>query len=129
MMSDVTFEWTSTNRLIDIMIEQGMKSSRYKLTGVEFMHFDRKMVEVEITGGFRLLFYRSVGKGTGPESRGEWVPTPAIMGGAMGGGWILKRSYIGKDGHKVNPKFTKYDVPLYQRIARDLKKKYKNDKF
>jgi len=120
LFNTVPPQYDVSTRLIDHMIAEGLTERGYRITGLEFVHADRKCVEVELDNGYKLLFYRSVGRGTGIESKGLWVPTPAIH---LATGWIVKRSYLNAAGEKQNPKITKYDVPLFQEIAAELENK------
>ena len=119
LFNTVPPQYDSTTRLIDRMIDEGLDSSGYRMTDLTFVHGDRKFVEVELDNGYKMLFYQSAGTGTGIESKGLWVPTPAIH---LATGWIVKRSYLDDGGVKQNPKITKYDVPLFQEIAAELEK-------
>jgi len=62
------------------------------------------------------LMYKSTGEGTGPESKGLWVP----LFGFAKNGWFIKDMSNG-----VNPKFNKYGSKTFQAIADELVKKEK----
>jgi hypothetical protein len=118
MIPDFIYNYSPVSRLIDHMITRGREAKSFELTGRRVELFSRKMVEVVLDNGYTLIFYKSLGLGTGSESTDEWVPTPSID---LIAHWIVKKSYLDELGNKVNPKLSKYDVPIYQEIANYLK--------
>ena len=73
----------------------------------------RLVVEV-VSNGKKFLMYRSTGKGSTKDSKGEWVP---LLGFGRGG-WFIKLYDKGKD-----PKLTKYGSDTFAAISEDLKSK------
>lgn len=65
---------------------------------------DRRLIVDVFANGKRFLVYRSIGEGTGAESKGEWTP----LFGFAESGWFIKTMWKGK-----NPKFTKYESKTF----------------
>lgn len=70
--------------------------------------YERLIIQVKFSTGDEVLFYKSIGLGTGEESKDEWVPFPGITKD----GWFIKRSRTNK--------LDKYNVPIFQQIAKQL---------
>jgi hypothetical protein len=66
----------------------------------------------------RFLMYKSTGKGTTLNTKGEWVPLLAIGTLPDGGEWFVKDLYKGSD-----PKINKYGSEVFLAIDQDLKAK------
>jgi hypothetical protein len=73
---------------------------------------DGRLIVDVFAGGEHFLVYKSIGEGTGVESKGEWVP---ILGFAQNG-WFIKTMWKGE-----NPKFTKYESETFKAIDSWLK--------
>jgi hypothetical protein len=73
---------------------------------------DGRLIVDVFAGGEHFLVYKSIGEGTGIESKGEWVP---ILGFAQNG-WFIKTMWKGE-----NPKFTKYESETFKAIDSWLK--------
>lgn len=71
--------------------------------------YQREIILVKFNTGDEVLFYKSIGLGTGMESKDEWVPFP----GVTKDGWFIKESR--------HNKIDKYNVPIFQQIAKELK--------
>ena len=73
---------------------------------------DRRLIVDVFANGKRFLVYKSIGEGTGAESKGEWTP----LFGFAESGWFIKTNWKG-----VNPKFNKYDSITFKNIDAYLK--------
>lgn len=73
---------------------------------------DRRRIVDVFAGGKHFLVYKSIGEGTGPESKGEWTPLFAFAKN----GWFIKDYWKG-----VNPKFNKYESETFKAIDQYLK--------
>ena len=73
---------------------------------------DGRLIVDVFANGKRFLMYKSIGEGTGIESKGEWTP----IFGFSESGWFIKDNWKGK-----NPKFTKYESKTYMAIDQYLK--------
>lgn len=74
---------------------------------------DGRLIVDVFAEGKRFLMYRSIGEGTGIESRGEWVP----MFSFAQNGWFVKGMWKGE-----NPKFNKYESKTFKAIHNYLTK-------
>jgi ADP-ribose pyrophosphatase YjhB (NUDIX family) len=77
---------------------------------------DGRLIVDVFSNGEHFLMYKSIGEGTGPESKGLWVP----LFGFAKNGWFIKDMSNG-----VNPKFNKYGSKTFQAIANELVTKEK----
>lgn len=77
---------------------------------------DGRLIVDVFSNGEHFLMYKSTGEGTGPESKGLWVP----LFGFAKNGWFIKDMSNG-----VNPKFNKYGSKTFQAIADELVTKEK----
>jgi len=113
-----TFDINSDNHAseqaaVNFMISDALKAGMdWKLGPRRSDVHGRPIVEILMPNGIVFLMYRSTGTGTGAESVNKWVPIPGF---ARDGHFIKVYDKNGK-----NPKFTKYDVPLFQNIANAL---------
>ena len=98
---------------VDFMIEDVKGATEYKL-GNRSNVGGRDVIEVEVLSPKKrtFLMYRSTGTGSSAKSKGLWVPIPGF---AKDGHFIKVYDSNGKD-----PKFSKYNVPLFQSIANTL---------
>ena len=94
---------------VDFMIADVLKSGKDWKIGNRSMVAGREVVEIIMPHGIKFLMYRSTGTGTTSDTKGLWVPTPGF---ARNGHFIKVYDTNGKD-----PKFSKYNVPLFQSIA------------
>lgn len=53
-------------------------ASKVKITGAPVSIFGREVIEVELEGGVKTLFYKSSGKGGGGKKAGEWFVIPGF---------------------------------------------------
>jgi len=84
----------------------------------------RRIFEFEVEGtGEKFLMYKSKGEGTGPESKGKWVPLKYFAKD----GWFVK-GRVDNEGNlsmepltnENNPKFNKYGSETFKELAKKL---------
>tara|TARA_R110002153_G_scaffold4195_6_gene20169 strand:- start:1195 stop:8091 length:6897 start_codon:yes stop_codon:yes gene_type:complete len=88
----------------------------------------RQILEIKTNNGDKFLMYNSTGRGTGADSKGQWVP---MLGFAKNGGFI-KGAFNPETGKTFtptkplsnanNPKFNKYGSETFKNIAEQLAK-------
>jgi hypothetical protein len=86
----------------------------------------RQVLEVTASNGEKFLMYKSKGTGTGPASKGKWVPLP----GFAKDGYFIKGAFNPETGKTFiptgplseanNPKFNKYGSETFKKLAEQL---------
>ena len=86
----------------------------------------RQILEVTASNGEKFLMYKSKGTGTGPASKGKWVPLP----GFAKDGYFIKGAFNPETGKTFiptgplsevnNPKFNKYGSETFKKLAEQL---------
>jgi len=86
----------------------------------------RQVLEVTASNGEKFLMYKSKGEGTGPASKGKWVPLP----GFAKDGYFIKGAFNPETGKTFipagslsdvnNPKFNKYGSETFKKLAEQL---------
>tara|TARA_R110000796_G_scaffold4991_2_gene18822 strand:+ start:4303 stop:9390 length:5088 start_codon:yes stop_codon:yes gene_type:complete len=86
----------------------------------------RQILEVTASNGEKFLMYKSKGTGTGPSSKGKWVP----LAGFAKDGYFIKGAFNPETGKTFiptgplsdvnNPKFNKYGSETFKKLAEQL---------
>jgi hypothetical protein len=86
----------------------------------------RQILEITASNGEKFLMYKSKGTGTGPASKGKWVPLP----GFAKDGYFIKGAFNPETGKTFiptgplseanNPKFNKYGSETFKKLAEQL---------
>ncbi len=113
-------EWT------DKIVKLGQELDANNVTDWEFgdirVQVDGRLI-IDVTAKVngktvKFLMYKSTGKGSSLNTKGEWVPLLAIGTLPDGGEWFVKEIYKGSD-----PKINKYGSKVFLAIDQDLKQK------
>ena len=98
---------------VDFMVADALKAGMdWKIGPNRSNVAGREVVEVIMPNGMTFLMYRSTGTGSSSDTKGLWVPIPGF---AMSGHFI--KVY---DTNGIDPKFSKYNVPLFKSVANTL---------
>jgi len=96
------------DKIIELGKSLDASGSNWRIGNLRAQVGGRKIVDVYPDDGKPFLMYKSLGRGTGLESEGLWVPLIAFARD----GWFVKWKYDGK-----NPKFNKYGSQTFKDIA------------
>ena len=98
---------------VDFMVADALKAGMdWKIGPNRSKVAGREVVEVIMPNGMTFLMYRSTGTGSSSDTKGLWVPIPGF---AMSGHFIKV-----EDTNSIDPKFSKYNVPLFKSVANTL---------
>jgi len=100
---------------VDFMIKDANKAGMdWKIGTSKATVNGRDVIEIVMPNGYSFLMYKSSGTGSTSKSKNLWVPIPGFANDKIGR-FIKVYDSNGKD-----PKFSKYNVPLFQNIANTL---------
>ena len=98
---------------VDFMVADALKAGMdWKIGPNRSNVAGREVVEVIMPNGMTFLMYRSTGTGSSSDTKGLWVPIPGF---ARSGHFIKVH-----DTNGIDPKFSKYNVPLFKSVANTL---------
>ena len=107
---------------VDFMIKDANKAGMdWKIGTSKATVNGRDVIEIIMPNGYSFLMYKSSGTGSTSKSKNLWVPIPGFANDKVGRFIKVYDTTNGKSAsQKIDPKFTKYEVPLFQNIANTL---------